>query len=77
MIMKIPVSVIFLFAVLFLSAQNTFEINEKGYFQRSGVDVTVFSDYYPEGHQSGVTIIQHGNRVATNGELRLSPSPGQ
>ena len=31
----------------------------------------------PEGHQSGVTIIQHGVRVAANGDLRLEPSPGQ
>ncbi|RPI40999.1 MAG: glycoside hydrolase, partial [Bacteroidetes bacterium] len=42
-----------------------------------GLEVTVFSDYYPEGHQSGLTVIQHGNRVAANGDLRLEPSPGQ
>ncbi|QIK79928.1 glycoside hydrolase [Sphingomonas piscis] len=37
----------------------------------------VFNDYYPEGHQTGVTIIQHGKRVAANGDIRLEPSPGQ
>ena len=36
-----------------------------------------FSDYYPDGHQTGVTIIQHGVRVAANGDLRLESSPGQ
>jgi len=53
------------------------QLDEKGYFHTRGLDVTVFSDYYPDGHQSGVTIIQHGNRVAANGDLRLEPSPGQ
>jgi len=42
-----------------------------------GLNVMVFSDIYPEGHQTGVTIIQHGVRVAANGDLRLEPSPGQ
>src|SRR3954469_12061270 len=52
-------------------------ITEKGYFARQGLNVMVFSDYYPEGHQTGVTIVQHGTRVAANGDLRLDPSPGQ
>src|SRR6476661_8873124 len=52
-------------------------INEKGYFERQGLNVMVFSDYYPEGHQTGVTIVQHGTRVAANGDLRLEASPGQ
>jgi hypothetical protein len=42
-----------------------------------GLNVMVFSDIYPEGHQTGVTIIQHGVRVAGNGDVRLEPSPGQ
>lgn len=37
----------------------------------------VFFDIYPEGHQGGVGIIQNGTRVATNGDLRLEPTPGQ
>jgi len=60
-----------------LTAQDALKLNEKEYFHRQGLDVTFFSDYYPEGHQSGVTIIQHGVRVAANGDLRLEPSPGQ
>lgn len=59
-----------------LTAQDALKLNEKEYFHRQGLDVTFFSDYYPEGHQSGVTIIQHGIRVAANGDLRLEPSPG-
>jgi len=52
-------------------------INDKQYFAMQGLDVTVFSDIYPDGHQTGVTIIQHGSRVAANGDLRLEVSPGQ
>ncbi|MDR1644401.1 MAG: glycoside hydrolase family 9 protein [Tannerellaceae bacterium] len=48
-----------------------------GYFQNKGVDVMAFDDIYPEGHQSGVSIIMHGNRVATNGDIRFEPTPGQ
>ena len=50
---------------------------EKGYFRRGGVDVMAFDDFYPEGHQSGVSVIMHGNRTAANGDLRFEPTPGQ
>ena len=52
-------------------------VNERGYLSAPGLDVIVFSDIYPEGHQTGVTVIQHGRRVAANGDLRLEVSPGQ
>ena len=48
-----------------------------GYFQNGGVDVMAFDDIYPEGHQSGVSIIMHGNRIATNGDIRFEQTPGQ
>ncbi|MDC6366737.1 MULTISPECIES: glycoside hydrolase family 9 protein [Flavobacteriaceae] len=60
-----------------LCAQNQLKINDKGYFEMPGLNVTVFSDIYPDGHQTGVTVIQHGSRVAANGDLRLEASPGQ
>ena len=47
-----------------------------GYFRNMGVDVMAFNDFYPEGHQSGVTIIMHGSRVATNGDIRFEQTPG-
>jgi endoglucanase len=52
-------------------------LNDKGYFAMPGLNVTSFADIYPDGHQTGVTIIQHGTRVAANGDLRLEISPGQ
>jgi len=58
-------------------AEPQLKLNDKGYFEASGLNVTVFADIYPDGHQTGVTVIQHGTRVAANGDLRLEPSPGQ
>jgi len=52
-------------------------INEQDYFEMPGLNVLVYHNTFSEGHQGGVEIIQHGERVATNGELRLSPAPGQ
>lgn len=57
--------------------KNQLVINEKDYFELPGLNVMVFEDIYPEGHQGGVGIIQHNIRVATNGDLRLEPTPGQ
>ncbi|MBR6964491.1 MAG: glycoside hydrolase family 9 protein [Prevotella sp.] len=54
-----------------------FTLNENGYFSNAGVDVMAFSDFYPEGHQGGVCVIMNGQRVATNGDIRMEPTPGQ
>ncbi|MGN1180847.1 MAG: glycoside hydrolase family 9 protein [Suilimivivens sp.] len=55
-----------------------FLLNSKiGYFQNKGVDVMAFDDIYPVGHQSGVSIIMHGSRIATNGDIRFEQTPGQ
>lgn len=56
---------------------STLRLHERGYLSRPGLDVLVFADIYPDGHQTGVTIIQHGTRVAANGDVRLEKSPGQ
>ncbi len=67
--------------MLFLASCTTrtgnFELNELEYFENRGVNVMVFQDIYPEGHQSGVSLIMHGNRIATNGDMRLDATPGQ
>src|SRR5687767_1743344 len=56
---------------------SSLRLHERGYLTRPGLDVLVFSDIYPDGHQTGVTIVQHGARVAANGDVRLEKSPGQ
>ncbi|GAA0532590.1 hypothetical protein FHS83_002815 [Rhizomicrobium palustre] len=71
----------FLAFVLFISpaalAADSLAINGAGYFEKPGLNVMVFDDFYPEGHQGGVSIIQQGVRVAALGDLRLEPAPGQ
>ena len=52
-------------------------LNDLEYLENQGVDVMLAHDFYPEGHQGGVAIIQNGERVATNGDIRLEPTPGQ
>ena len=59
-----------------IQAQD-FKLTEGGYFQCEGVDVMAFFDFYPEGHQGGVSILMNGNRVATNGDIRMEATPGQ
>ena len=54
-----------------LYGQEKLTINDQGYFEMTGFDVMVFDDYYPGGHQGGVTLIQNGVRVASNGDIRL------
>lgn len=75
------------FLLFFLSlnsfAQNSsntnddFQVNSQEYLERRGANVMLAHDFYPESHQGGVGIIQNGLRVATNGDLRLEPTPGQ
>jgi endoglucanase len=61
------------------SAQTatSLRLNELEYFEMRGLNVMVFQDIYPEGHQGGISIIQNGVRVASNGDVRLEPTPGQ
>jgi len=75
--------VLFIFINLSSFAQNgndatdDFHINSLEYLERRGANVMLAHDFYPESHQGGVGIIQNGIRVATNGDLRLEPTPGQ
>lgn len=52
-------------------------LNKLEYLEYEGVNVMLAHDFYPEGHQGGVGVIQNGIRVATNGDIRLEPTPGQ
>ena len=59
-----------------MNAQE-FKLLPEGYLNDKGVDVMAFDDIYPEGHQGGVSIIMHGHRIATNGDIRMEATPGQ
>ena len=68
-------NLLFLFLASFSFAQLV--ITDEDYFDQPGLSVLVFHNNYPEGHQGGVEIILHDQRIATNGDLRLEPTPGQ
>src|SRR5690606_30339723 len=57
------------------------KLNEQEYFSRPGLDVLVFNNYYDglfsDAKHAGVELIHHGVRTATNGDVRLSPTPEQ
>ncbi|AHM62994.1 glycoside hydrolase [Flammeovirgaceae bacterium 311] len=57
--------------------QQKLTLNEQEYLEMTGLNVMLAHDFYPESHQGGVGIIQNGLRVATNGDIRLEPTPGQ
>jgi endoglucanase len=59
------------------SSAPVLQLNELEYLEMPGLNVMLAHDYYPEGHQGGVGIIQNGQRVATNGDVRLDRTPGQ
>jgi len=46
-------------------------VNDQEYLEMPGFNVMVYHDYYPGGRQGGITLIQNGERVAANGDIRL------
>lgn len=80
---RIFIFFLFFFGLAQVSAQQladsstVFRINKQEYLERQGANVMLAHDFYPESHQGGVGVIQNGIRVATNGDLRLEPTPGQ
>jgi endoglucanase len=70
--------VAFVFTQTIVQAQQeALKINDQEYLEMTGLNVMLAHDFYPESHQGGVGIIQNGLRVATNGDIRLEPTPGQ
>jgi len=72
--------VVFLSGSLFAQRTNQLAVNDKGYFEKRGLNVMVFSNKYGlfgDEKASGVEIIHHEVRTATNGDVRLNPTPEQ
>lgn len=70
-------SIIFIFFTTIAPIYPQLVLNDNATFTQRGLSVLVFNNNYPEGHQGGVEIILHDERIATNGDLRLEPTPGQ
>jgi len=62
-------------------SSRVFRLNDLDYFEKRGVNVLVFSNWYndmfSDSKMSGVEIIHHEVRTATNGDVRLNPTPEQ
>ncbi|MGA2094373.1 MAG: cellulase N-terminal Ig-like domain-containing protein, partial [Sedimentisphaerales bacterium] len=61
---------------------GTLKINDANYFETRGLNVLVFNNWYDvnmfsDSKLSGIEIIHHGVRTATNGDVRLNPTPEQ
>ncbi|MBN1479035.1 glycoside hydrolase [candidate division KSB1 bacterium] len=69
--------IIFIFVTTITPIYPQLVLNDNATFTQRGLSVLVFNNHYPEGHQGGVEIILHDERIATNGDLRLEPTPGQ
>ena len=76
-----PFTLIPLCLLSFFSNAQTLQLNEREYFETDGVNVLVFSNWYnglfSDSKISGVEIIHHGVRTATNGDVRLDNTPEQ
>jgi endoglucanase len=70
-----------LVATLAWGQDGELTLNDADYFESRGLNVLVFSNWYnrmfSDSKMSGVEIIHHEVRTATNGDVRLSPTPGQ
>ncbi len=61
-------------------ANTAIKLNDKEYFDSQGFDVFVFSNLYGlfgDEKKSSVEFIHHDMRTATNGDVRLGPTPEQ
>ena len=60
---------------------DALKLNTSDYFEARGLNVLVFSNWYDpnfdDSKLSGIEIIHHGVRTATNGDVRLNPTPEQ
>jgi len=61
--------------------EDGLKLNDLAYFETRGLNVLIFSNWYNanfgDSKISGIEIIHHGVRTATNGDVRLSPTPEQ
>lgn len=69
-------------AVAVAHAQDApLDLNDREYFEAPGVNALVFNNWYSglfsDSKLSGVELVHHGVRTATNGDVRLSNTPEQ
>ena len=61
--------------------EQALQLSDRGYFEARGINYLVFNNWYSgmfsDSKMSGVEIIHHGERISTNGDVRLEPTPEQ
>ncbi len=66
--------------IIYVKGQDL-KLNDSEYFDTRGLNVLVYSNWYNENFDdskmSGIEIIHHEVRTATNGDVRLEPTPEQ
>ena len=81
LLMALPTLMLLLAASSVAVAQAPLVLNERGYFTARGLDVFVYHNTYAglfsDEKKAGIELIQHGRRIATNGDVRLSNTPEQ
>ncbi len=67
--------------VLAKNKETPLKLNDQEYFEKQGVNAFVFSNWYnglfSDSKISGIELIHHGVRTATNGDVRLHSTPEQ
>lgn len=82
---KLHITIFLAFATLILSCDkkqnNHLKLNDQEYFQSRGLNVLVYTSWYnglfSDEKKSGIELIHHEVRTATNGDVRLGPTPEQ
>ena len=68
---------VFLFECNIQEPGQKWTINDQEYLETQGLSVLAFHNFYPSGKQGGIEFIQHGERNATNGFIRMDRINGQ
>ncbi|HEV2324699.1 MAG TPA: glycoside hydrolase family 9 protein [Terracidiphilus sp.] len=79
-----PMAVVFaglLLAATAPGAELSMKVTDSGYLDARGVSIMLYNDNYSpvffDQKDAAMQIILHGHRIATNGSVRLSPTPEQ
>jgi len=80
-IILLLVSILFACSSLDETKMDSLQLNESGYFESRGVNVFVYNNpkggVFGDSKDLGIEIIHHEVRTASNGDVRLSPTPAQ
>lgn len=74
-------SIPFFLSTSIVSSQNNLVLNDLDYYEQQGINVLMFANWYDgsfsDAKMSGIEVIHHGERIVTNGDVRLNNTPEQ